>query len=46
MRHVLAQRGCLVGAVEHLRHRFHILRIELVELLDVRQNLAEILAHT
>jgi hypothetical protein len=28
-----------------LRHRFHVRRIEFVELLDMRQNLAEILAH-
>ena len=45
MRDVLAQSRCLIGTVQHLRHRVDILRIKLIELLDMRQNLAEILAH-
>jgi len=46
MRDVLAQSRCLIGTVQHLRHRVDILRIKLIELLDMRQDLTEILAHS
>ena len=45
VRNVFAQRGGFVGVEKHLRHRFNVRRVQRVELLNMRQNLAEIVRH-